>query len=114
MRDAQVLLVIIGPLRFTLWVLAGAAAVILVLIGIGVSRHLESVRADRRRERLLVEFGPVFSRFLETQDSELLAEELRPAFLRMGAAERPVLALLTIELMDEAAWPTQAVAPLTR
>jgi HEAT repeat protein len=107
MRGAQVLLVIIGPLRLTLWILAGAAAVILVIIAIGVSRHLESGRNQRRRERLLGEFGPVFSRFLETQDSALLAEELRPAFLRMNAAERPVLALLTIDLMDEASSPPE-------
>jgi HEAT repeat protein len=110
MSGARVLLVIVGPLGFTLWVLIVTAAMILILIAIGVSRHLESAGADRRRARLQAEFGPVFSRFLETQDSGSLAEALRPAFLRMNAAERPVLALLTIDLMREACSPAQADA----
>ena len=104
------MLVIIAPLRFTLWVLIVSIAAIIVLITIGVSRHIESVRADRRRRRLQSEFGPVFSRFLETQDSAHLAESLRPAFLRMDAAERPVLALLTIDLMNEASLSGQTDA----
>jgi hypothetical protein len=36
------LLVIVAPLRLTVWILAVAAAAIIVLIAIGVSRHLES------------------------------------------------------------------------
>jgi HEAT repeat protein len=49
MSVAPELLVIVAPLRLTLWVLAIATAVILVLIAIGVSRHVESIRAERRR-----------------------------------------------------------------
>lgn len=104
------LLVIVGPLRFTLWILTGAAAVIVILIAIGVSRHLESVRADRSRERVRGELGPVFSRFLETDDATHLAEELRPAILRMDAARRPVAALMAIDLMREASSAAQTVA----
>ena len=110
MCDLRVLLVIVAPLRLTLWVLAISTAVILVLIAIGIGRHLEAARADRHRERLQREFGPVFSRFLETQDSTRLAESLRPAFRRVGRAERPVLAMLAIDLMREASTPTQAEA----
>lgn len=102
MSAARVLLVIVGPLRMTLWVLAIATAVILVLIAIGVSRHLGTVRAERRRERVRVKLEPVFTRFFETEDRALLAEELRPAFLRMDAAERPVAALLVTNLMQAA------------
>jgi hypothetical protein len=58
---------------------AVATAAIVVLVAIGVARHLESVRADHRRERVRRELEPVFSRFLETEDSERLAEELRPS-----------------------------------
>lgn len=104
------LLVIVGPLRFTLWILAGAASVIIVLVAIGAARHLESVRADRRRERVQRELGPMFSRFLETDDSSHLAEELRPAILRLDAAHRPVAALMTIDLMHEASSPAQTEA----
>jgi len=42
-------LVVVAPLRLTVWILAVAAAAIVVLIAIGVSRHLESVEALRRR-----------------------------------------------------------------
>ncbi|HEX4280700.1 MAG TPA: HEAT repeat domain-containing protein [Solirubrobacteraceae bacterium] len=110
MTVARVFLVVIGPLGFTLWVLIVVAALILVLMAIGLMRHLEAVRTERHRQRLETEFGPVFSRFLETQDAGSLADALRPAFLRMGAAERPVLALLTIELMGEASSPAQTEA----
>ena len=102
MAGVPVLLVIVGPLRFTLWILAGAAAVIVVLIAIGTARHLESVRADRRRERVRRELGPVFSRFLETQHPAGVAEELRPAFMRMDAAQRPVAAVLIGNIMTQA------------
>ena len=77
MSVARELLVIVAPLRLTLWVLAIATAVILVLIAIGVSRHYEAIRADRRRERVEAELGPVFSRFLQGEDLERLAAELR-------------------------------------
>jgi len=93
-------------LRLTLWVLVIATAVIVVLIAIGISRHLEAGRADRRRARVRGELEPVFSRFLETEDRERLAGELRPAFLRMDAAHRPVAAVLVASLMQEAS-PSQ-------
>jgi hypothetical protein len=92
MDDPRPFLVIVAPLRLTLWVLAGATVVIVVLLGIVVARRLEGARADRRREHARGELGPVFSRFLETEDPVRLADELRPAFLRMDAAERPVAA----------------------
>jgi HEAT repeat protein len=44
----------------------------------------------------------VFSRFFETEDRARLAQELRPAFLRMDAAERPVAAVLVTDLMASA------------
>jgi len=110
MCGVRVFLVIVGPLGFTLWVLVGGSLVILVLIAIGASRRVESVRADRRREDVQGELGPVFSRFLETQDSTRLAEELRPAILRMDAAHRPVAALFTIDLMREASSPAETEA----
>ena len=95
-------LVIVAPLRLTVWILAVAAAAIVVLMAIGISRHLETVAAGRRRERVRAELGPVFSRFLETDDSAHLAEQLRPAFLRMNAAHRPVAAGLVGDVMSEA------------
>ena len=110
MCGALVLLVVVAPLRFTLWVLVVVTAGILVLIAIGVSRHLESVRAGRRRERVQDELGPVFSRFLETDDATHLAGELRPALLRMGAPQRPVAALFTIDVMREASSPARTEA----
>ena len=70
---ARELLVIVAPLRLTLWVLAIATAVILVLIALGVSRHFESIRADRPRAHVEAELGPVFSAFLQSQDPERLA-----------------------------------------
>jgi hypothetical protein len=76
-------------------------AVNLILIGIGVSRHLERARADRRREHVREELVPVFSRFLETTDSARLAAELRPRFMRMDAAHRPVAAVLVTDLMHD-------------
>ncbi|HUA06544.1 MAG TPA: HEAT repeat domain-containing protein [Solirubrobacteraceae bacterium] len=103
-------LVIVGPLRFTLWILAGAVAVIVVLIAIGVSRHIESVRADRVRARVRDELGPVFARFRETDDSTHLAQALRPAMLRMNAARRPVAAMMAIDLMNEASSPAETQA----
>jgi HEAT repeat protein len=92
----------VAPLRLTLWVLAVTTAVIVVVIAVGVSRHFASVRADRRRERVRGELEPVFSRFLETEDQGRLAEDLRPAFLQMDAAHRPVAAVLVTDLMEEA------------
>ncbi|MBV9941539.1 MAG: HEAT repeat domain-containing protein [Solirubrobacterales bacterium] len=98
------LLVIVAPLRLTLWVLAIGTAVIVVLVAIGVSRHLARARASRRRERVRNELEPVFSRFLETEDRVRLAEELRPAFMRMDAAHRPVAAVLVTDIMGQATW----------
>jgi hypothetical protein len=83
------------------WVLAIAAAVILVLMAIGVSQYFERARAARRRERVRREFDPLFARFLETEDQVRLAEELRPAFRRMDAAHRPVAAVLVADMMQE-------------
>lgn len=103
MTGAWVLLVV-APLRLTLWVLAVGTALIVFLIAIGVARHLESTRADRRRERVHGELEPVFTRFLETEDSAPLAAELRPAFMRMDAAHRPVAAVLVADLMERASW----------
>lgn len=110
MGGARVFLVIIGPLGFTLWILAVSTAMILILIAIGVSRHVESVRAVRRRETVERELGPLFSRFLETEDPTHLAEQLRPAMLRLDAAHRPVAALFTIDLMGEASSPAEREA----
>jgi hypothetical protein len=95
-----------APLRLTFWVLVVGAAVILALIGIGVALHVTEVRDERRREHVHEELEPVFSRFLETDDATYLAAELRPAFMRMNAAHRPVAALLTIDVMREAS-PSQ-------
>jgi HEAT repeat protein len=97
----------VAPLRLTLWVVAIGTAVILVLIAIGVARHLETVRADRRLGRVRDELGPLFSRFLSAEHPVGLAEELRPAFLRMDAAHRVVAALLVTDLMADAS-PAQA------
>jgi len=95
-----------APLRLTVWVLAVATAVIVVVIAFGVARHVESIRADRRRRSVHGELGPVFSRFFESEDPARLAAELRPAFLRMNAAERPVAAVLVADQM-QAAPPAQ-------
>ncbi|MBV9335535.1 MAG: HEAT repeat domain-containing protein [Solirubrobacterales bacterium] len=46
----------------------------------------------------------MFSRFLETEDRVRLAEELRPAFMRMDAAHRPVAAVLVTDIMGQATW----------
>lgn len=89
-------------LRVTFWVLGAAAATIVILISIGVTRHFQSVRADRRREHVRGALEPVFARFFETADRARLAGELRPAFMRMDAAERPVAAVLVANLMQEA------------
>jgi HEAT repeat protein len=99
MSGAWLLLVVVAPLRLTFWVLAVGTALIALLIAIGVARHLEGVRDDRRREHVRLELEPIFSRFLETEDREQLAGELRPAFLRMDAAHRPVAAVLVTDLM---------------
>jgi HEAT repeat protein len=98
MKDARVLGVV-APLRLTVWVLAIGAAVIIVLLAIVIARHLEWVRADRRREHVRRELEPIFSRFFETEDRARLAAELRPAFLRMDAAHRPVAAVLVTDVM---------------
>lgn len=82
-------------------------AVVVALVAIGVTRHLESVRADRHREHVRGELEPVFARFLETEDSDRLAEELRPAFLRMDAAHRPVAAVLVADMMQTASYSQQ-------
>jgi hypothetical protein len=102
MSGVRLLLVVVAPLRLTFWVLAVGTALIVVLIAIGVARHLEGARNDRRREHVRVELEPIFSRFLETEDRVQLAEELRPAFLRMDAAHRPVAAVLVTDLMRQA------------
>lgn len=104
MSAARVYLVFLAPLRLTLWVIAIVTALILVLIIIGAREHVERARAARRRERVRVELEPVFSRFLETEDSSRLAAELRPAFLHMDAAHRPVAAVLVTEVIHEASW----------
>lgn len=103
-------LLVAAPLRLTLWVVAVATAVIVSVLAIGVARHVEWVRAVRRRARVQTELEPVFSRFLATEDSERLADELRPAFMRMDAAHRPVAAVLVIELMQGASSPAQTEA----
>jgi HEAT repeat protein len=103
MSAARVFLAV-APLPLTVWVLVVATALILVLIAIGVLRHLERARADRRREHVHAELEPVFATFLESDDQQRLADELRPSFMRMDAAERPVAALLVTELMGEASF----------
>jgi len=99
-------LVLVAPLRLTVWILAVAAAAIVVLMAIGISRHLETVEAGRRRERVRAELGPLFSRFLQSQHPVDLADELRPAFSRMDATHRPVAAVLVTDVMSEAS-PSQ-------
>ena len=99
-HGARILLASAVPLQLTFWVLVVGSAVIFALIGFGVALDLGRVRDDRRREHVHAELGPVFSRFLETDDSAHLAAELRPAFMRMDAAHRPEAALLTIDVMQ--------------
>lgn len=101
MSDVHVL-VIIAPIRLTLWVVGVGAVLILGLMTLGVLEHVRRVRAAQRRELVQGELLPVFSRFLETDDQEGLAASLRPAFLRMDAAQRPVAAELVTEVMREA------------
>jgi hypothetical protein len=103
---ARILSTSAAPLRLTFWVLVVGSAVVLALIGFGVALHLRGVRDERRREHVHRQLEPVFRRFLQTDDATHLAAELRPAFMRMNAAHRPVAALLTIEVMREAS-PTQ-------
>lgn len=105
MSDVRVLLVVIAPLRLTLWVLVVGGVLVFFLLGLGTMRHLESVRAGRHRERVRGKLEPMFSRFFETEDRERLAAELRPMFMRMDAAERPVAAILVADLMRAAPWP---------
>jgi len=95
-------LLVVAPLRLTFWVLAITTAVIVVVMAMGVSRHLQWARDDRRRERVRGELEPVFARFFATEDRARLAEELRPAFMRMDAAHRPVAAVLIADFMQEA------------
>jgi HEAT repeat protein len=104
MSAARVLLAVVAPLPLTIWVLVVATVLILVLIALGVGRHLELARADRRREHVRAELEPVFVRFLESEDQDILAGDLRPSFLRMDAAERPVAALLVTDLMRDASF----------
>jgi HEAT repeat protein len=92
------------PLRLTFWVLAVAGVWVVFMFVLVVVRHLQSRRAAGRRERVQRELGPVFSRFLESDDHARLARELRPAFMRMDAAERPVAAVLVTELMEAASF----------
>lgn len=106
MSGARVLLAV-DPLRLTLVVVVVATAVVVILIAILAARHGEVARADRARERVRGELGPVFSRFLETDDPVHLAEALRPAFMHMNAAERPVAAVFITELMREASSTSQ-------
>jgi hypothetical protein len=54
------------------------------------------------RERVRGELGPLLSTFFQTEDPVRLAEELRPAFWRMNAAERSVAAALITDLMQAA------------
>jgi HEAT repeat protein len=91
----------VAPIRLTVWVLVIATAWIVFMIALMIMRHIESVHADQRRARVQGQLTPVFRRFLETEDRERLAEEFRPAFMRMNAAERPVAALLVTELMGQ-------------
>lgn len=68
MSGALVLLTVVAPLRLTLWVLAVAGAVIVVLLSIVVAHRLEWVRAIHRREHVQAELvGRIFARF-ETED----------------------------------------------
>jgi hypothetical protein len=69
-------LAVVAPLRLTFWVPAIATAVIVVVIAVGVLRHLASVRADRRRDHVRDELGPVFARFLLFEALEPLVEVL--------------------------------------
>jgi HEAT repeat protein len=108
MSGARVVLVV-APLGLTIWVVAVAIAVVVILLAIVVARHLQWARDDRLRERARNKLEPVFSRFLEAGDHGDLAEELRPAFMRMDAAERPVAAVLIAELMGEASWSQREV-----
>jgi HEAT repeat protein len=105
MLRALVLLVV-APLGLTVWVVAVALAVVVVLLAIVVVRHLQWVRRDRLRERAGRQLEPLFSRFLESGDHGRLAEELRPVFLHLDAAERPVAAVLVTDLMQQAS-PSQ-------
>jgi len=96
-----VVLQVAAPLRLTFWVLAIAGAWVVVLLALVVARHLQWARAERRREQVQGELEPVFSRLLEGEDHVLLARELRPAFMRMDAAERPVAAVFVTDLMQQ-------------
>jgi HEAT repeat protein len=96
------LLLLVGPLTLTWWVVLAATAVILFLLGLVVARHLEWARAARRRERVRAELEPMFARFLETDDRARLEEDLRASLRRMDAAHRPVAAVLIIDLMRDA------------
>lgn len=91
-----------APLRLTWWVLLVAGAVVVVVLALVVARHLAWARAARRRERVAAELEPMFARFLATEDDARLADELRPAILRMDSAHRPVAAVQVIDLMREA------------
>jgi HEAT repeat protein len=90
-----------APLRLTFWILAVAGAWVVFMLALVVARHFEWARAARRRERVRAQLEPLFATFLEGKDHTLLAEELRPSFLRMDSAERPVAAVLVTELMGQ-------------
>jgi HEAT repeat protein len=86
----------------TIWVVAVATAGVLILLAIVVAGRVEWARHARLRERARGELEPIFARFDGTEDQGGLAEQLRPAFMRMDAAERPVAAMLVTDLMREA------------
>lgn len=102
MTGTAQLVLVAAPLRLTWWVLLVAGAVVVVVLALVVARHLEWIRAARRREAVAAELEPMFARFLVTEDQTRLAEELRPAILKMDSAHRPVAALQVIDLMREA------------
>jgi HEAT repeat protein len=107
MPSARVLLVVVAPLRLTLWVLVITTLIVVILLALVAARHLEVARAARRREHVRAELEPVFAEFLESENATDLAGELRPIMHRMDAAHRPVAAVLMIDLMTQASTPAQ-------
>jgi HEAT repeat protein len=98
-----------APLRLTWWVLIVAAAIVAFLLAVVVLRHLQWAAAARRRERVSAELDPLFAGFFASEDPTHLANELRPRFLRLDAAHRPVAAVLIAEFVAKAA-PAQRPA----
>jgi HEAT repeat protein len=99
---AAQLLLLVGPLAVTWWVVLAAAAVTIFVLGLVVLRHLQWTRAARRREKVRAELEPIFARFLATEDQAQLEEEFHASLGRLDAAHRPVAAVLIIDLMREA------------